>query len=117
MHGKAQGIIRALDLLMKVGPQFGYNPEPDKSWCVCPLRTQEAANESFASIAPKLNYCHGKQYVGGFVGLDAMLVRWLEPKVEEWVAGMGTLAKIAIRYPQSAYFGFMHSLQAEWQYV
>ena len=33
------------------------------------------------------------------------------------VADIGVLAKIASKYPQSAYHGFATSLQAEWQYL
>ncbi|KAL7523871.1 hypothetical protein ACHAWF_000712 [Thalassiosira exigua] len=39
---------------------------------------------------------------------------WIEPKVEEWTDGVEALAKIAVRYPQSAYKGFTDSLQAEY---
>ena len=33
------------------------------------------------------------------------------------MASIGVLAKIASKYPQSAYHGFVTSLQAEWQYL
>ena len=37
--------------------------------------------------------------------------------LEKWVATVKTLAKVATRYPQSAYAGFTQSLQSEWQYL
>ena len=46
-----------------------------------------------------------------------MCDRWVEPQVEKWVTGVSTLAKIAKRYPQSAYVGFSHCLQSEWAYL
>jgi hypothetical protein len=55
--------------------------------------------------------------MGGFVGLEAMLERWMDPKVKKWVAGIGVLARIALRFPQTAYVGLVSSLQAEWQYL
>jgi hypothetical protein len=64
-----------------------------------------------------VNFCRGKCYVGGFVGLEAMLERWMDPKVKKWVAGIETLACIALRFPQTAYTGLVSSLQAEWQYL
>ncbi|KAL7524493.1 hypothetical protein ACHAWF_000975 [Thalassiosira exigua] len=69
---------------------FGYHPEPDKSWAICPLGSEAKAKAAFEAE-----------------GL----------KVEEWTAGVEALAKISARYPQSAYKGFTDSLQAEWQYL
>ena len=37
----------------------------------------------------------------------------VEKKVEEWVSGVGALARIAKRYPQTAYTEFAVSLQAK----
>ncbi len=64
-----------------------------------------------------MNFCRGKCYVGGFVGLEAMLARWLDPKVKKWVARVEILACIASRFPQTAYVGLASSLQAKWQYI
>jgi hypothetical protein len=46
-----------------------------------------------------------------------MLERWLDPTVKKWVTGIETLARIAVRAPQTAYAGLVSSLQAEWQYI
>jgi hypothetical protein len=46
-----------------------------------------------------------------------MRERWITPKVDLWVNGIGKLAEVARKYPQSAYVGLVHVLQAEWQYV
>jgi hypothetical protein len=64
-----------------------------------------------------IKWSRGQRYVGGFVGSEKMRERWITPKVEEWVAGIGKLAEVGRRYPQSAYVGLVHCLQAEWQYV
>ena len=49
--------------------------------------------------------------------MEAMLERWLDPMVKKWVTGIETLARIAVRFPQTAYVGLVSSLQAEWQYI
>jgi hypothetical protein len=64
-----------------------------------------------------VNFCCGKHYVGGFVGSEAMLEHWLDTKVKKWVAGVEILARIALRFPQTAYAGLASSLQAKWQYI
>jgi hypothetical protein len=45
------------------------------------------------------------------------LEHWLDPKVKKWVAGVEILARIASRFPQTAYAGLALSLQAKWQYI
>ena len=37
--------------------------------------------------------------------------------VQRWVNGVEKLAKVARRYPQTAYVGLVNCLQAEWQYL
>ncbi len=46
-----------------------------------------------------------------------MLERWLDPKVKKWVAGVEIYARIASRFPRTAYAGLALSLQAKWQYI
>ena len=46
-----------------------------------------------------------------------MLSRFVEPKVADWVHAVEVLARIAVKYPQSAYAGLTMSLQAEWQHL
>ena len=42
---------------------------------------------------------------------------WIEPQVKVWVDSVKILSRIARRYPQSAYAGFVFSLQCEWDYT
>ena len=38
-------------------------------------------------------------------------------KIAIWTEAVKTLAKIVVKYPQTAYAGFTFTLQNEWQYV
>ncbi len=49
--------------------------------------------------------------------MEAMLEHWLDQMVKKWVAGIETLACIAVRFLQTAYTGLVSSLQAKWQYI
>jgi hypothetical protein len=42
---------------------------------------------------------------------------WIDAQIDHWVTGVHALAKVARRYPQTAYVGLTHSLQCEWQYL
>ena len=46
---------------------------------------------------------HGTWYVGDHVGLVAMCLQLIEPKVANWVHTVEVLARIVVKYPQSAY--------------
>jgi hypothetical protein len=59
----------------------------------------------------------GSRYVGGFIGTDEAKREWLEPQIQQWVAGIETLSRVAKRYPQTAYAGLVKSLQTEWTYL
>ena len=37
--------------------------------------------------------------------------------IQKWIAGVKKLARVAKRYPQSAYAGMVNYLQAKWQYL
>ena len=47
----------------------------------------------------------GHRYVGNNLVSMAILSRFVEPKVANWVHAMEVLAHIAVKYPQSAYAG------------
>ncbi len=117
MMGASKRIARVFQLLMEKGPSVGYFPEPAKSYHICPKEEEAEARAAFEAAGIQVNFCRGKRYVGGFVGSEAMLERCLDPKVKKWVAGVEILARIASRFPQTAYAGLALSLQAEWQYI
>jgi hypothetical protein len=117
MMSASKRIARVFQQLMEKGPSVGYFPEPAKSYHICPKEEEATARAAFKEAGIEVNFCRGKHYMGGFVGLEAMLELWLDPMVEKWVAGIETLARIAVRFPQTAYAGLVSSLQAEWQYI
>ncbi len=117
MMGAGKQIARVFQLLMEKGPSMGYFPEPAKSYHICPKEEEAEARAAFKEAGISVNFCCAKRYVGGFVGSEAMLERWMDPKVKKWVAGIEILARIASRFPQTAYAGLVSSLQAKWQYL
>ena len=92
-------------------------PSQKKSFSICPLASEAEVKEAFKAEGMTVKMCRGHRYVGGYVGSLTMRNRWIEPMVEEWVAGIEVLTQISRKYPQSAYHGFATSLQAEWQYL
>jgi len=115
--GEALPNARCLDFLVKFGPQYGYFPEPGKSYYICKAEDEDTARQAFESFGLEINYSRGQRYLGGFIGSARTKELWLEAMVVKWVAAVQTLSVVAERYPQTAYAGFTFCLQNEWQYV
>jgi hypothetical protein len=116
MAGPVRGIARAMRLLQQQGPARGYFPEPAKSIFVGHAATIDAA-KTLLEDEFEFQYSVGSRYVGGFIGDQTSQSQWLQPKIQKWVEGVQILAKVARRFPQTAYAGLVQSLQGEWQYL
>ena len=115
LAGPASGIRDAQRLLLELGPQRGYFPEPEKSVLITP---PTATPDSLAALEEfHFQKEAGHRYVGGFVGSMDAEQAWLAPQIQAWVDGVDRLAKIAKRFPQTAFAGLSRSLQSEWHYV
>jgi hypothetical protein len=101
--------------LQRLGPEWGYYPEPAKSIFICSPEDWQGAEELLEAFSFK--FIDGYRYVGGFLGSDAALSQWLAPQIQQWVSGVTSLAKVAKRYPQTTFAGLPKSLQQEWQYL
>ena len=116
LAGKSRDVAGAMKSVIKHGPSLGYFAAAAKSWVICAEWAEAAARDAMGAQDLTIQYTRGHRYVGGFVGSDEAEVCWIEPQVKTWVQGVESLAKVALRYPQSAYTGLVWSLQAEWQY-
>jgi len=91
MMGVGKRIARVFQLLMEKGPSVGYFPEPAKSYHICPKEEEAEARAALEEAGTSMSFCRGKRYVGGYVGSEVMLERWMYPKVKKWVVGMESL--------------------------
>jgi hypothetical protein len=63
-------------------------------------------------------YCTtGNRYLGGFIGEEDAKNKWVDEMVEGWVQDIRIFAQTSLEFPQTAYAGFKHSKQMEWQFV
>ena len=68
MQGLPREVVDCFKLLKKLGPLFGYLPEPARSFAICPLATEELARPIFEEADLPVRFCRGHRYVGGFIG-------------------------------------------------
>ena len=115
IRGPASKVASVMQRLMELGPAWGYFPEPDKSVVICDPSREEALKAAFGEL--QFRYSDGERYIGTFVGSKEARAAWLAPKVKAWAEGVRRLAKVACRYPQTAYAGLAKSLQSEWQFL
>ena len=47
MQGPPARVAACFKLLCKLGPMFGYYPEPEKSFAICPLAVEAEVKEVF----------------------------------------------------------------------
>ncbi len=115
--GKTLPNACCLDFLVKFGLQYGYFPEPGKSYYICKAKDEDVACQAFESFGLEINYLRGQCYLGGFIGSAKKKEMWLAELVEKWVVAVQTLSIVAERYPQTVYAGLTFCLQNELQYV
>ncbi len=101
---------------MKFGPQYGYFPEPGKSYYIYKAEDEDAARQAFESFGLVINNSSGQRYLGGFIGSAEKKKKgeWLVGMVDKWAAAVVTLSTVAEWYPQTAYAGFTFCMQNEW---
>jgi hypothetical protein len=115
MEGPASAVAEAFKHLAQAGPARGYFPAPEKSILIARPEDQAAAATHLERF--EFDYRDGARYLGSFLGATSTRDEWLDEKLATWIAAVRTLAKLAKRYPQTAYTGMSRSLQMEWQYT
>ena len=112
--GRAEYNARCLEYLVINRPEIGYFPEPGKSWYICKEEDEEVTKQAFVDRGLTIDFTRGEKCLGGFIGSVNLKEEWLEDKIAIWTEAVETLAKIAVKYPQTAYAGFTFVLQNEW---
>jgi hypothetical protein len=104
------------DLLVKIGPWYGYFPNGSKTHVLAKPHHVEAAKEIFKGTGIVIS-TEGERYLGGAVGSSSFVRQYVERKVECWVNEVEKLSKIAETQPHAAYSAFTHGLSSKWNYL
>jgi hypothetical protein len=100
--------------LMKSGPDYGYHPEPKKSYLVVAPEFVDTATGLFQDLG--IQVVTGQRFLGGFLGNDTGKQAYMEKKVQTWCAHVEKLSIAAKDQPQAAFSALTKSLQCEWSY-
>lgn len=113
---RASDVHPIMTILMDKGPSRGFFVEPEKSFCICHDKSALSLVQQQLA-AYKFIYVAGHTLLGGWVGDLSAREAWLKPKIERFVAAIGSLTKIGHRYPQSTFTAMTKSVQFEWQFL
>jgi hypothetical protein len=117
--GSFDVIARMFTDLIKIGPDFGYYPNPSKSIIINP--TNKLANpEQHLNQSYGLGFrvCSGHRYHGGFIGDASSRDEFVSSKISSWTQTVRQLSLVASeKYSHSAYTGYTKSLQRQWTFL
>lgn len=114
--GKLTDLRDWWDRLVTLGPQYGYFPNPSKTWLVTKDGLCDTANSIFASTGVKVTP-DGRPYLGAAIGSPEYISSYVESKVTEWVATLHRLAEIASTQPHAAFCALTRGLMSKWSYL
>ena len=113
--GRLKEIRKWFDLLMEKGLKYGYFPEPSKCVLIIKEGFEDLAREYFGHLGVEIVYA--SRYLGGFIGREGEVRKFIEAKVEMWKRCLNLMSKAATKYPQAVYGAFTKSLQSEWTFL
>ena len=102
--------------LLKLGPAFGYYPDPRKTDLVIDPTDQSEAQEIFHGTG--VTIVHGLSFLGGFIGDSEDTLEYVKRKVYSWVHCVEKLAEVAIIISTTGSLNaLVKLLPCEWSYL
>ena len=114
--GKMEELRAWWDKITRFGPEYGYYPNPAKTWLVVKEEHLEAARNTFGSSGIQIT-TEGRQYLGAPIGSKEFVEMALKRKVDAWVTEVEKLALIAKTHPHAAYAAYCHGLCHRWKFI
>ena len=107
---------RRWDLLVEIGPRYGYFPNGSKTHILTKPHTTECAYDIFKGAGISI-LTEGKTYLGGALDSTPFITQFMERKVQGWIDELNTLSAIAKTQPHAAFPAFTHGLCYKWNYA
>jgi hypothetical protein len=104
------------DDLARLGPGYGYFPNPSKTWLV----TKEDCHLDAVGAFDGTDICItsvGRPHLGAALGSPAYINQFAAERVDQWAGEVRSLTAIAATQPHAAYAAFTHGLSSKWSYL
>ena len=114
--GKMISIRRWWDRLVLHGPQYGYFPNALKTTVITKEDRHCEVVKVFEGTGISITDV-GKRYLGGALGSQAFLEKFVETKISEWTLEIERLSDFAKSQPHAAFAAFSHGISHRWTYL
>ena len=83
--GSLTGLRKWWSALVSLGPAFGYNVKPSKSWLIVKAEHLDLAKNLFDGCGVGITV-EGKRHLGAAIGSPTFVQHYVNEKVEYWVS-------------------------------
>ena len=104
------------DRISEIGPDYGYYPNPSKTWLIVKDSNLEEATTLFQGTGVSIT-AEGKRHLGAAIGTNSFVESYVKRKVSGWVHEVQRLSSIAVTQPHAAYAAFTHGQTSKWTYL
>ncbi len=104
------------DKLVELGPRYGYHPNGCKTWLIVKPELYDAAIAAFRGTDVAISI-QGKRHLGAALGSRSFVEMFVTRRIDEWIAELKKLTRIAACHPQAAYSAFIHGVRGRWLYL
>ena len=104
------------DRISEIGPDYGYYPNPTKTWLIVKDSNLEEATTLFQGTGVSIT-AEGKRNLGAAIGTNSFVESYVKRKVSGWVHEVERLSSIAVTQPHAAYAAFTHGQTSKWTYL
>ena len=112
---KLPRLCKWFERLVKMGPDFRYYPNPQKSIVVVDSKDEAEAHRLFDEF--RVTVATGQCFLGSFIGNQEGTPEYVKQKVEIWTRNVEKLIKATESQPRAAHVALTKSLQFEWSYL
>jgi len=99
--GRLKALLIRWKQLVKLAPNIGYHPKPEKSWLIIKPERIELAKVMFAETKIKIT-SEGRKHLGAAIGSSLYKKSYMKSKVDEWMSQLKILSERAKSYPHAA---------------
>ena len=104
------------DILMQISQNYGYYPQPTKSWLIIKEKKVKEAVRVFEATIIQIS-TEGKRHLGAVIGMEENKKNYINDKISEWTKEINMLADIYTTHSRAAYTAYVTSYQHKLTYT
>ena len=114
--GKISGLKVLWDFIYQHGPEYGYYPQPTKTWLIVKSEFQSEAERIFIGTDVKIT-TEVQKHLGAVIGSKSFKREFITVKVKKWMEELSMLSKVAKFAPHESYVCFTSGYKHKISYL